>query len=140
MFLAQAAHESVGLTTCKEFASGAECRSAGCPASRRLFPGRRRQVQGDAATPRRAAGTNYTGDAGRALGLDVVDHPEFGESSPRSPSAPGRRFWKTDGAEARWPTPADFTQARSARIVDGGRNGAADGVMYFGRAKKALGL
>ncbi len=133
MFLAQMAHESVGLTAFQEFASGKEYEGR-CKGLGNCFPGDGVKFKGRG--PLMLTGrTNYT-NAGRDLHLDLVNHPELAEQ-PANAFRTSAWFWEHNHLNPVADT-GNFT--RVTQIINGGQNGAADRVLYWNRAKKFLGI
>lgn len=117
-FVAQVAHESGNFRYSEEIASG------------RAYEGRRDLGNTQPGDGERFKGRGYiqlTGRAnyaaaGRALGLDLVNHPELA-SRPENAGRVAAWFWNSRGLNAKADA-GDF--AGITRSINGGQNGAAD--------------
>ena len=131
-FLSQLAHESGCLKYVKELATG------------QAYEGRKDlgNVQPGDGVKFKGRGliqitgrTNY-GALGKALGADLINHPELLEG-PVYASLSAGWFW--DSRKLNDPADVlDFT--RITKRINGGVNGMADRLKYFELAKKTLGL
>ena len=129
-FLAQIAHESAEFRYVEEIASGEAYEGRSdlgnvVPGDGKRFKGRGLiQITGRA---------NYA-SCGAALGLDLLDHPEFLES-PANACRSAAWFWMTHGCNEL----ADAGNFRKITLrINGGLNGYEDRLAYFERAKEAL--
>jgi putative chitinase len=129
-FLAQIAHESAGMLTTVEYASGA------------AYEGRK-----DLGNTQRGDGVRFKGRGliqltGRAnymaygfeLGLDLVGKPELAAQFPAA-ALTAALYWRKRGINA----PADRDDIEAVtRKINGGTNGLADRRAYLAVAKRAL--
>ncbi len=129
-FLAQVAHESGELRYVRELASG------------RAYEGRRdlgNTHPGDGVLYRGRGAIQITGrsnyqTAGRALGLDLINHPELLEN-PTNAVRSAAWFWSTHGLN----NLADRGDFRTiTRRINGGLNGWHDRLHYYEQARQAL--
>ncbi|CAF1004191.1 unnamed protein product [Rotaria sordida] len=133
-FLAQIAHESGELVYMEELASGQAYEGRKDLGNTEKGDGRRFKGRGPIQLTGRA---NYRA-AGKALGLDLVNHPE----KVKTPEVGFRTsvwFWTARKLN----TLADKNTLASFRMItkriNGGTMGQADREKYWGRAKKTLG-
>jgi predicted chitinase len=129
-FLAQIAHESAGMLTTVEYASGS------------AYDGRK-----DLGNTQRGDGVRFKGRGliqltGRAnymaygfeLGLDLVGKPELAAEFPAA-ALTAALYWRKRGINA----PADRDDLEAVtRKINGGTNGLADRRAYLAAAKRAL--
>jgi putative chitinase len=129
-FLAQIGHESAQLRYVKELASGAAYEWRKDLGNTQEGDGIRFKGRGLIQITGR---TNYE-QCGKALGLDLIAHPELLEQ-PVNASRSAGWFWKTHGLNEL----ADAgDQAKITRRINGGTNGLADRMELFEKAKKVL--
>lgn len=131
-FVAQLAHESVGLTAFQEFASG------------KAYEGRKdlgNVVAGDGVRYKGRGPIQLTGRAnyrevGKALGVDLENNPKLA-SSPEVGFRVAGHFFESRGLNRL----ADQQKFDSiTKRVNGGFNGKADRDRYYERAKDVLGV
>ena len=133
-FLAQIAHESGELRYMEELASGADYEGRKDLGNTEKGDGKRFKGRGPIQLTGRA---NYRA-AGKALGLDLINHPE----KVKTPEVGFRTtvwFWTTRNLNglADQKTLASFRAI--TRKINGGTRGQADREKYWERAKKTLG-
>ena len=131
MFIAQLAHESGGFVYSEEIASGAAYEGRADLGNTQPGDGVRFKGRGYIQLTGRA---NYE-EAGRALGLDLVNNPELA-AEPENAARVAAWYWSSrdinDAADA-----GDFRQV--TRLINGGYNGLADRQAYYARAQDAFG-
>lgn len=130
MFIAQLAHESGGFHYMEEIASGAAYEGRTDLGNTQPGDGERYKGRGYIQVTGRH---NYT-EAGRALGLDLVNNPELA-AQPENAARIAAWYWESRGINAAADT-GDFTQV--TRLINGGTNGLADRQAYYARAQAAL--
>lgn len=130
MWLAQVGHESVSLRYMEEIASGAAYEGRTDLGNTHAGDGVRYKGRGPIQLTGRA---NYTA-AGNALGLDLVNHPEFA-SNPATGFRVSAWWWRTHGLNEISDT-GDVLAA--TRRINGGYNGLDDRQARYARVK-ALG-
>ncbi|MCD9028467.1 LysM peptidoglycan-binding domain-containing protein [Luteimonas sp. BDR2-5] len=130
MFIAQLAHESGGFQFMEELASGAAYEGRADLGNTQPGDGERYKGRGYIQVTGRH---NYT-EAGRALGLDLVNNPELA-AQPENAARIAAWYWESRGINAAADS-GDFTQV--TRLINGGTNGLADRQDYFARAQAAL--
>jgi putative chitinase len=129
-FIAQTAHESAGLATTTEYASG------------RAYEGRKdlgNVFPGDGARFKGRGLIQLTGRAnyekfGKALGLDLVGAPASAATFPTA-ALTGAEYWRERGLNA--PADRDDIEGVTHR-VNGGLNGLASRKAFLAKAKHAL--
>lgn len=135
-FLAQIGHESGGLVYVREIwgPTSAQTRYEGRADLGNTQPGDGKRFLGRGLiqiTGRR----NYQ-LASIGLDLDLIAHPELLEQPANAASSAGW-WWANHGLNGL----ADLEQFdRITKIINGGKNGAADRLALYGSAKKALGI
>lgn len=130
-FLAQLAHESGQLRYFEELASGRAYEGRRDLGNTQAGDGMRFKGRGPIQLTGRA---NYEA-AGRALGLDLVNHPELA-ARPDVGFRVAAWFWNSRGLN-QLADRGDFDGI--TRRINGGQNGAADRRQFFARANEALG-
>jgi len=130
MFIAQLAHESGGFHHMEEIASGAAYEGRTDLGNTQPGDGERYKGRGYIQVTGRH---NYT-EAGRALGLDLVNNPELA-AQPENAARIAAWYWESRGINAAADA-GDFT--RVTRLINGGTNGLADRQAYYERARAAL--
>ncbi|PBJ82014.1 peptidoglycan-binding protein [Lysobacteraceae bacterium NML93-0399] len=130
MFIAQLAHESGGFHYMEEIASGAAYEGRTDLGNTQPGDGERYKGRGYIQVTGRH---NYT-EAGRALGLDLVNNPELA-AQPENAARIAAWYWESRGINAAADA-GDFTQV--TRLINGGTNGLADRQAYYERARAAL--
>ncbi|NJK59907.1 MAG: glycoside hydrolase family 19 protein [Oscillatoriales cyanobacterium SM2_1_8] len=129
-FLAQIAHESDGFNTAEEYASGAAYEGRLDLGNTQPGDGRRFKGRGLIQVTGRA---NY-GEAGRALGVDLLNNPtRLAEADLATRSAGW--FWQSRRLNAHADRDDIYTVTRR---INGGYNGLADRQNYLARAKRVL--
>lgn len=129
-FLAQLAHESGGLRYMEEIASGAAYEGRRDLGNTQPGDGRRYKGRGPIQLTGRA---NYR-EAGRALGIDLENHPERA-SDPDVGFRIAAWYWQTRGLNGL----ADQGNFREiTRRINGGYNGLADRERYWAVARQVL--
>ena len=130
MFIAQLAHESGGFRFMEELASGAAYEGRADLGNTQPGDGVRYKGRGYIQVTGRY---NYE-QAGRALGLDLVNNPELA-ARPENAARIAAWYWTSrdinDAANA-----GDFLQV--TRLINGGTNGLADRQAHYARAQAAL--
>lgn len=136
-FIAQVAHESVALNYMREIASGADYDTG----AKAISLGNTPAADGDGQKykgrgPIQITGlANYTA-CGKALGLDLINHPELLEE-PEHGCAASAWYWQTNGLNEL----ADTDQFGAiTKRINGGYTGLDDRLMYWLRARKVFGL
>lgn len=129
-FLAQLAHESVGLTAFEEFASGAAYE--GRTDLGNIYPGDGVRYKGRG--PIQLTGRANYRAAGRALGLPLEKHPKMA-ARPSVGFRTAAWFWKSRGLN-RYADAGNFREV--TRRINGGYNGYADRLQYYRRALRVL--
>ncbi len=131
MFIAQLAHESGGFRYMEEIASGAAYEGRADLGNTQPGDGVRYKGRGYI----QVTGRHNYGEAGRALGLDLINNPELA-AQPENAARIAAWYWGSrsinDAADA-----GDFV--RATRLINGGTNGLADRQSYYARAQAALG-
>lgn len=129
-FIAQLAHESGGFMYDEEIASGAAYEGRADLGNTQPGDGERFKGRGFIQVTGRA---NYEA-AGKALGLDLVNHPELA-SLPQNASRIAAWYWSSRDINqiADRGDVVGVTQA-----INGGENGLADRQAYYARAQSAL--
>jgi predicted chitinase/LysM repeat protein len=131
-FVAQLAHESVGLTAFEEFASGRAYEGRKDLGNTQPGDGVRFKGRGPIQLTGRA---NYR-EVGRALGVDLENNPKLA-SRPEVGFRIAGQFWESRGLNKL----ADAQKFDSiTKRVNGGFNGKADRDRYYARAKDVLGV
>lgn len=135
-FLAQIGHESGGLMYTRELwgPTPAQVRYEGRADLGNTHPGDGSKYRGRGFI-QITGRANYAA-AGKALHLDLIDHPEILED-PEMVAVSAAWWWKSHGlnelADA-----GDFH--RITRVINGGTNGLADRLARWEKAKNALGV
>ena len=135
-FLAQIGHESGGLMYTRELwgPTPAQVRYEGRADLGNTHPGDGSKYRGRGFI-QITGRANYAA-AGKALHLDLIDHPEILED-PEMVAVSAAWWWKSHGlnelADA-----GDFQ--RITRVINGGTNGLADRLARWEKAKNALGV
>lgn len=130
-YLAQLAHESVGLTAFEEFASGKAYEGREDLGNTRPGDGVRFKGRGPMQLTGRA---NYRA-AGAALGLDLENNPQLA-SQPAIGFRTAAWFWKEHGLNEL----ADNKEFdRITKRINGGYNGKISRDNYYKKALEALG-
>ncbi|MEN5116900.1 LysM peptidoglycan-binding domain-containing protein [Luteimonas sp. TWI662] len=130
MFIAQLAHESGGFHYMEEIASGAAYEGRADLGNTQPGDGERYKGRGYIQVTGRH---NYT-EAGRALGLDLVNNPELA-AQPENAARIAAWYWESRGINAAADA-GNFTQV--TRLINGGTNGLADREAYYARASAIL--
>jgi len=130
MFIAQLAHESGGFHYMEEIASGAAYEGRADLGNTQPGDGERYKGRGYIQVTGRH---NYT-EAGRALGLDLVNNPELA-AQPENAARIAAWYWQSRDINAAADA-GDFTQV--TRLINGGTNGLADREAYYARASAIL--
>lgn len=131
-FVAQLAHESVGLTAFEEFASGRAYE--GRPDLGNVKPGDGVRFKGRG--PIQLTGRANYREVGKALGIDLENNPKLA-STPEVGFRVAGQFWERNGLNKL----ADAQKFDSiTKRVNGGFNGKADRDRYYARAKDVLGV
>lgn len=131
-FLAQVAHESAGLRTTVEYASGAAYEGRRDLGNTHPGDGRRFRGRGLIQLTGRA---NYT-DMSHKTGVDLVSDPEAAARFPIAAHS-AAVFWRSRDLNA----DADADNLRAVtRKINGGYNGLAQRAAYLKAAKRALGV
>lgn len=129
-FLAQLGHESGGLKYFEEIASGAAYEGRSDLGNTQPGDGRRFKGRGPIQLTGRA---NYR-EAGRALGIDLENHPERA-ADPDVGFRIAAWFWRTRGLNGL----ADQGNFREiTHRINGGYNGLADREAYWARARQVV--
>lgn len=129
-FIAQIAHESGSLRYVKEIASGEAYEGRQDLGNTQEGDGVRFKGRGLIQVTGR---TNYAA-CGKALGLDLLAHPEILEE-PVNACRSAAWFWKYRGLNEL----ADVGNFRKiTRIINGGMNGWPDRLAFYERAKEVL--
>jgi len=131
-FMAQLCHESGGLYYWEEIASGAAYEGRKDLGNTHAGDGKRYKGRGPIQITGRA---NYTA-CGKALGLDLVNHPEL-LCQPQYGFRSAAWFWKLRGLNAYADKDDIYTITRR---VNGGTNGLSSRKQYLSKAKKCLGI
>lgn len=131
MFIAQLAHESGGFRYMEEIASGAAYEGRSDLGNTQPGDGVRFKGRGYIQITGRH---NYT-EAGRALGLDLVNNPQLA-AQPENAARIAAWYWDSRNINAAADR-GDFVQV--TRLINGGTNGLADRQGYYQRAQAALG-
>jgi len=130
-FLAQLGHESGSLHYMQEIASGAAYEGRRDLGNTQPGDGRRYKGRGPIQLTGRA---NYAA-AGRALGIDLINHPELA-ATPAVGFRTSAWFWKTHGLN-QLADAGNFHEI--THRINGGQNGAADREHRYALCKQALG-
>ena len=128
MAVAQWAHESAGFRTSQEYASGAAYEGRKDLGNTQRGDGVRFKGRGRIMITGRA---NYAAMA-KALGLDLIHHPELLARSPHSEVASGQ-WWKDHGCNDLCDSD-DFVGL--TRRINGGLNGLSDRQLLYQRARQ----
>ena len=129
-FLAQLVHESDGLATTLEYASGAAYEGRKDLGNTKPGDGKRYKGRGLIQLTGRA---NYT-EASKKLGVDFIGSPELAGQFPHALRIAGW-FWAKKNLN-RFADQDDIVEI--TRRINGGQNGLADRKNYLTRAKRAL--
>jgi predicted chitinase len=129
-FIAQVAHESGGFQFNEEIASGRDYEGRRDLGNTQPGDGERFKGRGYIQLTGRA---NYAA-AGKALGLDLVNHPELA-ARPENAARVAAWYWNSRGLNG-LADRGDFDGI--TRRINGGFNGKADRDQYFGRAQRIL--
>jgi len=134
-FLAQLGHESGSFKWMQELASGKEYEGSKQLGNTQPGDGVKYKGRGPIQLTGRA---NYAA-AGKALGLDLINHPELA-ATPEVGFKTAAWFWNTHhlNTYADQGTQAGFDKI--TRVINGGTNGAADRNSRYAVAKKQLGI
>jgi len=131
-FLGQVAHESGELKWFHEFASGMEYDISRNPKKAKelgnVNPGDGPRYKGRG--PIQLTGRNNYIKCGKALGIDLVDHPDIGVE-PNVAFRTAGWFWETNGLN---PLADEGNYKLITRRINGGYNGLADRIKYYDRA------
>lgn len=130
MFIAQLAHESGGFRYMEEIASGAAYEGRADLGNTQPGDGVRYKGRGYIQVTGRY---NYT-EAGRALGLDLVNNPQLA-AQPENAARIAAWYWTSRDINTAADS-GDFVQV--TRLINGGTNGLADRQAYYARAQAAL--
>jgi putative chitinase len=135
-FLAQIGHESGGLMYTRELwgPTPAQVRYEGRADLGNTQPGDGSKYRGRGFI-QITGRANYAA-AGKALHLDLIDHPEILED-PEMVAVSAAWWWKSHGLNELADT-GDFH--RITRVINGGTNGLADRLARWEKAKDALGV
>ena len=129
-FLAQCAHESAGMRTTTEYASGKEYEGRKDLGNTQPGDGVRFKGRGLIQLTGRANYAAY----GKKLGIDLVSHPETAAAFPAAILTAGQ-YWADHGLNAF----ADKDDVLTiTKRINGGTNGLAERKAYLAKAKKAL--
>lgn len=131
-FIAQCMHESDGLHTTEEYASGAAYEGRSDLGNTKRGDGRRFKGRGLIQLTGRANYARATAD----LHVDLVSNPTLAGEAPWCYITAGL-FWKWKGLN-RWADEDDVETI--TKKINGGYNGLSDRKGYLRRAKTALGL
>lgn len=131
-FLAQCAHESAGMRTTVEYASGKEYEGRKDLGNTQPGDGVRYKGRGLIQLTGR---TNYAA-YGKKLGVDLVGHPDLAAAFPAAIET-AALYWVDHGLNDL--ADKDATVAITKRI-NGGVNGLSQRELYLAKAKKALGV
>lgn len=131
-FLAQCAHESAGMRTTVEYASGKEYEGRKDLGNTQSGDGVRYKGRGLIQLTGRANYAAY----GKKLGVDLVGHPELAAAFPAAIET-AALYWVDHGLNEL--ADKDATVAITKRI-NGGVNGLSQRKLYLAKAKKALGV
>ena len=129
-FIAQVAHESGGFKYNEEIASGRDYEGRRDLGNTQPGDGQRFKGRGYIQLTGRA---NYAA-AGKALGLDLVGHPELA-ARPENAARVAAWYWNSRGLNG-LADRGDFDGI--TKRINGGFNGKADRDQYFGRAQRVL--
>lgn len=129
-FLSQVGHESGQLLYVREIADGSAYEMRKDLGNTWPGDGRRYRGRGLIQITGRA---NYTA-CGMALDLDIVEHPEILET-PENACRSAGWFWANHGLNE---LADEGDQVKVTRRINGGKNGLADRLDLFERAKKVL--
>lgn len=127
-FLAQAAKESDGFHTTREYASGAEYQ--GRVDLKNTQPGDGVRYKGRGIF--QLTGRGHYEDYGKQLGLNLIDNPELA-ADPKTSFLIACQYWKNKGLERL--ALADDIRGITLR-VNGGYNGYAERLAYYQRARR----
>lgn len=131
-FIAQLAHESVGLTVFEEFASGRAYEGRRDLGNTQPGDGMRYKGRGPIQLTGRA---NYR-EVGKALGIDLENNPKLA-STPEVGFRVAGQFWERNGLNEL----ADAQKFDSiTKRINGGFNGKEDRDRYYKKAKQVLGI
>lgn len=130
MFIAQLAHESGGFQFMEELASGAAYEGRADLGNTQPGDGVRFKGRGYIQVTGRH---NYE-QAGRALGLDLVNNPQLA-AQPENAARIAAWYWNSRNINEA-ANSGDFVQV--TRLINGGTNGLADRQAYYARAQAAL--
>lgn len=131
-FIAQCAHESAGLLTTVEYASGREYEGRAALGNTQSGDGVRYKGRGLIQLTGRS---NY-GTYGIKLGQDFIGHPELAAQFPWAVLTAGQ-YW----ADRKLNELADKDDVLTiTKRINGGTNGLAQRKAYLAKAKKALGI
>ena len=130
MFIAQLAHESGGFQFMEEIASGAAYEGRSDLGNTQPGDGVRFKGRGYIQVTGRY---NY-GQAGDALGLDLVNNPGLA-ARPENAARIAAWYWSSRNINEA-ANNGDFLQV--TRLINGGTNGLADRQAYYARAQAAL--
>lgn len=129
-FLAQVGHESGRLRYVRELASGAAYE--GRKDLGNIEPGDGVKFRGRGLL-QITGRTNYIA-CGKALGLDLINHPELLEKPEHACDSAGW-FWKTHGLNELSDT---GDQIRVTRRINGGTNGLSERLSLYAAAQKVI--
>lgn len=129
-YIAQLAHESVNFLYMEEIASGDDYEGREDLGNTQPGDGRRYKGRGPIQITGRY---NYT-KASKALGIDLVNHPELA-SDPEIGFKLSAWYWNTNNLNS-YCDNDDFVGL--TRAINGGTNGLADRREYYNRAKQYL--
>jgi predicted chitinase len=129
-FIAQIAHESGGFDHNEEIASGRDYEGRRDLGNTQPGDGERFKGRGYIQLTGRA---NYAA-AGKALGLDLVGHPDLA-ARPENAARVAAWYWNSRGLNG-LADRGDFDGITNR--INGGFNGKADRDQYFGRAQRVL--
>lgn len=129
-FLAQIAHESDGMCTTEEYATGAAYEGRRDLGNTQPGDGRRYKGRGLLQLTGRANYTTYS----QILSVDLLGDPERA-AEPVLSLRVAAAFWRREDVS---PAADRDDLVTVTRIINGGRNGLADRAAYLGKAKAAI--
>jgi len=127
-FMSQVAHESDGFRTASEYASGSAYEGRADLGNTQTGDGKKFKGRGYLQLTGRS---NYK-EAGKALGLDLINNPSLAEE-PKNSAAVSLWFWKT---KVRPQVPDFMDTERVTKVVNGGFIGLKDRKSYFDKFTK----
>ena len=126
--MSQVAHESDGFRTASEYASGSAYEGRADLGNTQTGDGKKFKGRGYLQLTGRS---NYK-EAGKALGLDLINNPSLAEE-PKNSAAVSLWFWKT---KVRPQVPDFMDTERVTKVVNGGFIGLKDRKSYFDKFTK----